>query len=80
VSDLIWIRQRHAFLNHPPMPVYSASYRAAPWPLTLFGERGIYGVSVTDDTINRAHELFPEAELVMRDPNSQGGVKILFQP
>src|SRR5579871_1330774 len=75
--QLDWIRQRHAFLNRPPMPVYSAMYEPAPWSLRLLGERGIHEVSVTDATAEHARELFPEADLWVKDPNAEGGIRTI---
>ncbi|MFZ1008923.1 MAG: hypothetical protein WAN65_18935 [Candidatus Sulfotelmatobacter sp.] len=79
ISDLIWIKERHAFLNHQPMPVYSALYRPAPWPLGLFGEHGIFEITIPESAGEQAHRLFPEAELMAHDrQQSPSGMKILF--
>ena len=49
------------------MPAYSVLYQAAPWSLAIFGEHGIFQISITEDSAKRAHQLFPEAELTTTD-------------
>jgi hypothetical protein len=61
--QLNWIRQRHAFLNKPPMPAYSTLPKSAPWPLELFGELGISQITVAASAMDDAHSLFPEADV-----------------
>lgn len=74
--QLNWIRQRHAFMNGPPKLVNSALYKEAPWPLSWFGERGILEVTLNDPTTaQRAHELFPEAQLEVVDQTVPGRIK-----
>jgi hypothetical protein len=73
-----WIHQRHAFMNGPPKLVNSALPQDAPWPLGWFGERGISEITIVDPTsTQRAHELFPESELMIRDKSAPDGFRII---
>ena len=63
---LIWIHSRHSFLKQPLVHVNSYSFGSlgqSSWLLGLFGERGVNELMASTPMMQRARELFPEANV-----------------
>jgi hypothetical protein len=70
VCQLNWMRQRHKFLNSPPLHLKGVVELGAdptfhyPWTLKLFGETPIvWLLGVEPDYVEQAKSLFPEATI-----------------
>jgi hypothetical protein len=62
--ELNWMHARHSFLRLPLVHVNSYTFGSLgppPWPLNLFGERGVYQLMAPTSMMQQARELFPEA-------------------
>ena len=66
VVQLRWIRERHEATKGIGLTVGGG---AAPWPIWLFGERGIEQIGVVSDyvdsqrSLEELQQLFPEAQI-----------------
>ena len=63
--QLNWIRQRHALLAEANASgiVVAPGFTQAPAPLMVFGEEGVSILMIPPELHERAHQLFPEADI-----------------
>jgi hypothetical protein len=61
--QLNWIRQRHALLAEAKNNGLVVGSSPAPGLLAVLGEKGVSILMIPDDLQERAHLLFPEADI-----------------